>query len=1111
MSATAVRLSLLLSSWLLLAAPVLAAPPGDKPPPKESGFAVPDGFEVTLYADDDLASDIFSMTIDSHGRIVVASKGYIKILHDTDGDGRADKATLFSDMPKTGAHGMYFDGDDLICNGDNGVRKLYDTNGDGKCDKISPIWIPTIKDTEHAANGIAKGPDGWYYLISGNDAGLDKKSLVTATSPVKEPNAGVLMRFSPDGKEREVIAHGFRNPYDIDFNAFGDVFTVDADGERIHQMPYYAPNRLFDISTGLHHGWLLPGWQRGWSRPPYWPDSVPRLVEIGRGSPTGVTVYRHHGFPKKYRGGVFSLCWTFGNVYFFPLTRDGSTYKSEKETFMRTTGDVGFAPVDMAVGPDGDLFIAIGGRGTRGSVFRVHYTGKVLPLPGAGDPLREVLEADQPLSSWSRAKWVPAARKLGKEAFLNAVAETKLPLEERIRAVEIVTELFGGLPVELAKKVCVGKDDAELKARVLWAISRNEISLASRKLLVEMTRDTDPRIARAAWEGILRLPDSLDPATHTPGWRAGLTDSDLRVHAVTIQVARGPGRESFKAYQKKTVDSGLAEEGLAGLWVDGIHPENPEKVTDYFDECGWVFIWTETDRAKYYPLILESVRLVQIALGDVNTDEGEEKAFIGFVARSPEKIRSKHREAAARELAGIFPSGNDTLDLEIARTLAMLGEEVPGLPDKLAKKWTPQSRSDLDIHYLLALSRIPGNRSTEVTKQTAAALTGIHIKLAARGQKPTDQVPQILEVLLDRLMKHDPALAAALVADPNFGHPGHEMYAGKLPERETQAAARKLLTSIGKLDEDQTRTAWSPELVRLVASLPDKESLPILRQQFTDPRLADAITLILAAKKQPEDQPRFLDALNSTQPEVVRVAAKVLFELTQNQPKHAPVEIGKAIRALRKLSQLKTEAAPRQALTELLTHWTGQNLNNDPDPVKTAAVWVDWFKKTHPKDAAALPGLSEVDFAAWKQRLEKINWDAGNERTGQLIYQQKNCFRCHGDARRLGPDLTGVAQRFSRDDLFTAIILPNKDISPAYQPKSIVTTTGKVYTGMVIYDSPALTLLQTTPDTTVRITQEETQLVLPGAVSFMPAGLLDDLRDAELADLYAYIKTLRKK
>src|SRR5579863_7010919 len=87
------------------------------------GLAVPQGFSVSLYAGDELAHDIFSMTIDAQGRVVVAGPGYIKILHEDDHDGRADRATLFSPTPKSGAHGMYFDGPDVICTGDDAVRR----------------------------------------------------------------------------------------------------------------------------------------------------------------------------------------------------------------------------------------------------------------------------------------------------------------------------------------------------------------------------------------------------------------------------------------------------------------------------------------------------------------------------------------------------------------------------------------------------------------------------------------------------------------------------------------------------------------------------------------------------------------------------------------------------------------------------------------------------------------------------------------------------------------------------------------------------------------------------------------------------------------------------
>ncbi len=129
------------------------------PADDDLGLRVPAGFEVSLYADDTLAHDIFSMTIDSHGHVVVAGAGYVKILLDDDGDGRADRATLFSSLPASGAHGMVFDGDDLVCTGDNAVMRLRDTDGDGAADGKPEIWtpcaIPNMAPTDSCADRTA--------------------------------------------------------------------------------------------------------------------------------------------------------------------------------------------------------------------------------------------------------------------------------------------------------------------------------------------------------------------------------------------------------------------------------------------------------------------------------------------------------------------------------------------------------------------------------------------------------------------------------------------------------------------------------------------------------------------------------------------------------------------------------------------------------------------------------------------------------------------------------------------------------------------------------------------------------------------------------------------
>jgi putative heme-binding domain-containing protein len=92
--------------------------------------------------------------------------------------------------------------------------------------------------------------------------------------------------------------------------------------------------------------------------------------------------------------------------------------------------------------------------------------------------------------------------------------------------------------------------------------------------------------------------------------------------------------------------------------------------------------------------------------------------------------------------------------------------------------------------------------------------------------------------------------------------------------------------------------------------------------------------------------------------------------------------------------------------------------------------------------------------------------------------------------------------------LFTAILDPNLEVSPTYMTTLVATDAGQVYHGLVVYESPEGTLLQTGPDTTVRITDVEEASMRPSAQSLMPTGLLDPCSDQELCDLYAYLKSL---
>ncbi|NBU09238.1 MAG: hypothetical protein EBY09_05435 [Verrucomicrobia bacterium] len=1051
------------------------------------GFRVPEGFEVSLYAGDDLAHDIFSMTTDSKGRIVVAGKDYVKILHDTDGDGKADKATLFVKASKTGAHGMYFDGNDLIMNGDGGIRRWHDTDGVGVADGEPEFWLRTERDGEHSANGIVKGPDGWFYMICGNDSGISSEHAKLPGSPVKQVNAGALVRISPDGKTSEVLAHGFRNPYDIDFHPFGQVFTYDADGERDHHLPWYSGTRIFDIATGAHHGWVLKGWGHAWNRPAAWPDNTERLWEVGRGSPTGVFVYRHRAFPTRYRDGLFAVCWTFGRIYFFPLTRRGSTFDTQMEIFMETAGDTGFAPVDAVVGPDGDVFVAIGGRGTIGSVFRVHYTGKLPVEKPVTDPVRQVLTAPQPLASWSRAKWVPLAKELGQAAFEEAALNGKLPLVERIRAVEVLVELFAGVSPELGRKLAA-TNEPELIARVAWALARSTDANLAVKLLADLTHRDDPRIARAAWEALISRTPSAEA---TPDWFRGLNSDDRRVRAATALAARAIGKDSFAT---TPIPRQLTERQRLGI----LRIYGPERADDpnwqahYFNNAAFVAATSRDPVTR-----LDAVRLLQLGLGDVKLVQDKPDTYDGFVASKTEDIPTPLRQHVVERLAPAFPSGEADLDRELGRLLAMLSAEAPGLLERVTAKLTDRSPVEDDIHFLMVAARLPTPRNAETTARIAHAVAGLHHKMNADKKEPSTYWPARVANLFSRLLERDEKLDAALVASPNFGLPDHALFAQRFEKSVQPEAARKLLTARN----------WNSEQVAFLAVLSDAELFPVLRQQWPQSRLQDAIARVLARNPQVEDRDRFVAALGSFQPAVVELAAKSLLKL---QGDASPKELAAALTSLRRHCAAPKEKAARLALSDLLTKWSGQSvaLTETGDLLKAYAPWFEWFAKTHPAAAKELSG--DEDTAAFLKRLPAIAWDAGDAKRGQKLYEERMCHRCHSTSTRIGPDLTGVASRLSREDLFIAILDPSRDISPAYVAKLFTTKSGATYTGFLVYDAPTARLIQTGPDTTVRLTGDEVISVTDSRVSLMPTGLLAGLKDAEVADFYAFLKTLKK-
>ncbi|WP_339727149.1 hypothetical protein [uncultured Gimesia sp.] len=1075
------------------------------------GLKVPDGFRATLYADDDLAHDIYSMTIDSQGRVVVSGPGYVRILIDADGDGVAESFKQYADGPATGAQGMYFLGRDLLCTGDAGLIRYRDQNADDRADGKPDIFLRTKTGGEHNTHSIQRGPDGWWYLLLGNTAGINEKYITRKTSPVKKPYAGTLMRLSPDLTEGEVIADGLRNAYDFSFSPNGDIFTYDSDGERDISLPWYRPTRVFHVLPGSNAGWR----SRSWKRPDTFLDMPPAIAAFHRGSPTGVTAYQHRTFPAPYQGALFVADWTFGRVHAIPLENFEGTYASEPIEFITGVGQFGFAPTDLAVGPDGCLYVSVGGRGTRGSVFRIEYTGPVeaqkptliSDAPAANEEseievaqtLDTCLSAPQPLSSWSREIWLPLVKTVPVDAFYRAALDANRPDAQRIRAIEIVTELLGGFPDRIAEQLILDNSKA-VRARLAWSLGSQSLAEQKAEWLNALLKDESPLVARFALQSLLQLGDQIDQSQCLSGLQKTLGAQERYVRQSAARVAARLSDENFK-----TLSSGVtSSEGAALITL---------AYASIIKQGGVVPLAVRTGVTVFEgdyqtDLRLDALRLIQLGLGDLGPPTKMAAVFDGYANGVDLSEYERQLDPIRIRLMEAFPSSHEVLDYELARVLSMLAPYNPKLLDQILTRITEDSDPVTDIHYLIVAARIPSDRSTAQSKKIANALVQIDEKMLRLKLPQDTNWDDRFRELYTQLVKIDADLPRQIVEQPGFGLPGHVLFLSQLPPQFLGTAIKAFDKKI-KADPD---FLWNSDVVFVFGESKEPAHREMLRDLYEEYALQAAVLAVLAASPEEQDRAKFIAGLESSQIEVLESCIAALEKLA---PATKPEETVRLFAALRRLGSDKREQKLQARIVSLLQNWTGQQLGlatDVGDSQKRRAliqIWQDWIAKQYPEVYAALLKQSGPETEKFFALLETVNWDEGSSERGEALFRKRACVQCHGNRSALGPALAGVAKRFSRNDLFTAIVAPNRDVSPRYQTTVVGTVDGKVYTGLVVYRSVDGLTLRNSNNQTTRIEAEEIDFENKKSTSLMPQGLLKDLSPQDLADLYAYIQGLK--
>jgi len=357
-----------------------------------------------------------SLTTDGKGRLLASDQGNKGLYRITVTEGaeepQVDVEKLQIDL--SGAQGMTWHNDALYFHKSGGnLYKVTDTNGDDQLD-TTEVLPSERSGGEHGNHAVIVAEDGKHlYVIGGNHAALPPQdSIVRSHVPTWDEDlllprewdanghargrlapGGWISKFSPETKQHEIISTGYRNQYDIALNRFGDLFTYDADMEWDLGTPWYRPTRINCAVSGSDYGWRSGSGK--W--PEYYEDSLPAVVNIGPGCPTGVISGQGAKFPAKYQDAIFALDWTFGTIYAIHLTPDGAGYRGEQEAFCYGSP---LPLTDAIIGHDGALYFTIGGRGTQSALFRITYVGNESTKPVTGEiagadarKLRRSLEA----------------------------------------------------------------------------------------------------------------------------------------------------------------------------------------------------------------------------------------------------------------------------------------------------------------------------------------------------------------------------------------------------------------------------------------------------------------------------------------------------------------------------------------------------------------------------------------------------------------------------------------------------------------------------------------------------------------------------------------------
>jgi uncharacterized protein len=512
-------------------------------------------FDISLFASEPQVSKPLWLAFDHRGRLWIAEsvdypnelqpegqgRDRLKIVEDTDGDGRADKVTVFADQLSIPT-GFVFAGGGVIVIHSGRTELLKDSDGDDKADERRVLFEGWgMRDTHATASNLRYGFDNWIWGVVGY-------SGFRGTVGGKEIQFGQgIFRFKPDGSALEFVRSSNNNTWGLGLTEDNLVIGSTANGNASMYMP--IPNRYYEAVNGWSAARLesIASSQRFYAIT----DKVRQVDWHGQYTAgSGSAIYTARSFPREFWNRAQFVAEPTGHLLgLFFLERSGADFRAQNARNMLASDDEWTAPIYGEVGPDGALWMVDwynyiiqhnpvpngfqNGRGnayetplrdkTHGRIYRVtHKEGRPTDQPRLdpaqpatllaalkNDNLLWRLHAQQLLVERGNKDIVPQLAALVRDKATDAIGLNPAAIHA-LWTLEGLGALDGSHRAATeAGLVALKHPSAGVRRAAVMTLPRNEATLNA--LLAEkLLADEDAQVRMAAFLALAELPPHTD-------------------------------------------------------------------------------------------------------------------------------------------------------------------------------------------------------------------------------------------------------------------------------------------------------------------------------------------------------------------------------------------------------------------------------------------------------------------------------------------------------------------------------------------------------------------------------------------------------------------------